>query len=216
MRLHKALEAATNAAIIVAAAAFVFTGVHVWRLSAAQPQTLGNVPQYKVGDVLDNVPSIDFGKADRALVLFVNSACHYCSESMPFYRALLAARNRSNSNVRVAALAREDLATLRDYLHEKQLAPDQSLAIPIDSPAKLSLTPTLLLVGRDMVIKKLWLGALTASGEQEVLSAVGASAPTTIGRNSRKTTLLSQNATPPLFGAPSAQRLPRHAAVMLK
>ena len=41
--------------------------------------------------------------ADRALVLALSPTCHFCNDSMPFYKQLLDQRNQKGSAVKVIA-----------------------------------------------------------------------------------------------------------------
>jgi hypothetical protein len=66
---------------------------------------------------------IDFGKADRTLVLAVSSNCQFCSRSMPFYRELLRMRGLQSKRIKGAprssltagrpAAPAEDVLTVR-------------------------------------------------------------------------------------------------------
>lgn len=40
------------------------------------------------GDHLANIPSLDWSQHRRTLVLVLNTGCHYCQESVPFYQRL--------------------------------------------------------------------------------------------------------------------------------
>ncbi len=65
-------------------------------------------PRYAIGDRLDNVSEFDELVSQPTLILFVNSECRFCTESMPFYRRLLADRRPGGSDLSVVAVARPE------------------------------------------------------------------------------------------------------------
>jgi hypothetical protein len=42
------------------------------------------------GDHLANLPGIDWSQHRRTLLLVLNTGCHFCQDSVPFYQKLLA------------------------------------------------------------------------------------------------------------------------------
>jgi hypothetical protein len=96
------------------------------------------------------------------LVMYVRSTCHFCTESMPFYEALSRERSKGQHWTWVVA-AGEPIDTARAYLSSHHVEPDDVISVPPTVP-----TPTLVLVDRTGVIKKVWTGALDSSGQQEV------------------------------------------------
>jgi hypothetical protein len=108
--------------------------------------------------------------ADRALVIAVSPLCHFCNESMPFYKQLVDRRNQSGSGVKVIAAvpnaqARED--ELKTF-QAGGVVPDG--VVPADfSSLKVPGTPTLMLVDRDGRVLGVWVGKLEESRQQDVL-----------------------------------------------
>lgn len=121
-----------------------------------------------VGDRLAPITGIDFSASPRTLVMAVQSSCHFCSESMAFYRELGQRRSAAN---RLAVVAPDDVETAKKYVAAHGFAPD--LVATSDLTAlNVRGTPTLLLVNAAGVIERVWMGKLTAQREQEVLAEV--------------------------------------------
>jgi hypothetical protein len=125
-----------------------------------------------VGDTLSNVPEIAALNNPRILLVFVNSKCHVCTESLPFYRRLAETHRRHQPPIMLVAVSRETLDELRNYLSTQNVPLDTLVAIPERSPFKQTVTPTLLLLDQHKQVRRVWLGKLSSTGESEVLSEV--------------------------------------------
>ena len=166
------LETAANWIIIV-------TGLMVAVLLAArfadnQRQGPRKVSEsYRPGDKLTTgeVP-VDFSKAPQTLVLVVSSQCHYCTASMPFYRDLLTGISRAQNHTQVVAAGLlEKTTALQKYLNDNQLAVDQIITVST-AKTKFKVTPTVLLVDRNGIIKGVWTGMLSTEQSQKDLVRV--------------------------------------------
>jgi hypothetical protein len=107
-------------------------------------------------------------KGRPALVLVTSSQCHFCRESLPFYREIVPRARRMG--LRILAVTREDPTLNAAYLAEAGVAVDDVISddrggIPIDG------TPTLVMVPSEGVAR-LWLGKLSSTGESEVEKAL--------------------------------------------
>jgi hypothetical protein len=105
--------------------------------------------------------------------LFVNSGCHFCTDSMPFYKTLVSARNQRKTRVALIAVSRESQADLDTYLRIHEVVVDRTISIQRLSNVKLRVTPTLVLVDGSGKVQRVWVGALKRDQEFEVLHAVG-------------------------------------------
>ena len=101
--------------------------------------------------------------ADNALFL-TSSNCHFCRESLPFYRALVA-RART-SDVRVVGVTREDPEVNRAYLWANGVLVDAVLS-GIDIGVPTERTPTLIVIPR-VGLGKGWVGKLSKERQAEV------------------------------------------------
>ncbi len=159
------LEAIANVTVIVVALA---VGVLVLRGKIAGPHTPRSV---MAGNRLGQVLGIDWSHHRRTLVLALNSGCHFCQDSAPFYQRLAQMQRPGLDDVEIVALFPNDPEAVRQLMNNEGLALRSVSAVPVE---KLGITgfPTLLLVDRDGRVERAWLGLLTASEELEVLSAV--------------------------------------------
>lgn len=79
-KIKQILEVATNIGVIVGV---IFVGILVYRSHAP-----GSELSLKKGDRLPQLPNYAWNSSPRTLVLAVRDGCHFCEESVPFYRKL--------------------------------------------------------------------------------------------------------------------------------
>lgn len=178
---RSALSAVADIAIVLLALAVVTqVGLQITdRLRPSSPRqpavrSAPPVPEYSQGDPMPQVAKLGLPEADFTLLMFLRSSCRYCTESMPFYSRLKEARDRGAGSVRLAALSAEPQDLLDGYLSAYKVAVDSTVAL---SPSQFSEfrvrgTPTLILVDRKNVVRKVWIGLLEPAQEAEVLTAV--------------------------------------------
>jgi peroxiredoxin len=175
------LERMANIAVILAAAVCIVT----WASFALRaPVSARDVsPRYVAGDSLAEVPEIATITVPRILVVFVNSLCRYCTESMPFYRQLseLRASNAGGDPASIIFVSREPLASLTTYLANHGIGGQLLIALPQGTPFKMTTTPTVLLLDRMRKVERVWVGLLSDSQRNEVLAIV--SHPAVLGRH---------------------------------
>lgn len=87
------LEATANVIMIVVALA---VGGVVLARYAASYHTARSVA---AGDNLANLPGLDWSQHRRTLLLVLNTGCHFCQDSVPFYQKLVQARQRGREVV---------------------------------------------------------------------------------------------------------------------
>lgn len=108
--------------------------------------------------------------SQRNIVLAVSTHCHFCSESLPFYRTL--SENRSTKlPFKLIVVAPEAPADIRSYLSRQHVDADSLVSRSLPDIG-VSGTPTLLIVDHSGVVKREFVGKLSASREQRVMSEV--------------------------------------------
>jgi hypothetical protein len=137
--------------------------------------TVGRQPAqpYKTGDRAPVLSGVSYGEADKTLVLFVASACHFCSESMPLYNALVSERNQSHKAIQIVAVSRDTKGTLEAYLAEHEFNADRIVTLAPGNWVSLRGTPTHVVVGRDGIIQAVWLGKLSTPNQSLLREALG-------------------------------------------
>lgn len=133
-----------------------------------------SAPDYKSGDELRWTSKIDLNKGDQTLLMFLRSGCGYCTASMGFYRKLAEMRVARTTTTRLVVFSTDDPATLKDYLQRHDVAVDEAVSLRIDEYQRFRVrgTPTMVLVGRDGVVRRVWIGQLSAFAEREVIEAL--------------------------------------------
>lgn len=165
--VYKKLELIANIAIIlvsitlvtVLAKHFVFNGRN-------QNETTDQI-QSNVGNKVSQL-DIDWSKSDKNLVLMLSNACHFCTESAPFYKRLVQERTQRDT-FRLTAAFQQPVNDGRTYLNGLGVGIDDIRQI---SPGTIRIrgTPTLLLVNSAGVVTDEWLGKLPPEKENEVLT----------------------------------------------
>jgi len=118
------------------------------------------------GQTIASVGALGVGKAPKTLIVFTSSECHFCIESLPFYRRL--AQAVKGSGVRLVAVSWEDPERNKAFLASGGVTVDAAVSLA-EAHLALSGTPTLILVRHDGKTINTWPGWLDARGEEDVL-----------------------------------------------
>lgn len=123
------------------------------------------------GETVPQIPTVDFGSADRTVLVAIDPSCIHCTNSMPFYSKLVAQTARAKRNVRVVFAARHAADATRTYLERHGVRPDSV----VPTPLTLSIrgTPTLLVIDASGKVLGGWFGRLNPEQEEMVLTMVG-------------------------------------------
>ncbi|HVS00077.1 MAG TPA: hypothetical protein VMW27_25850 [Thermoanaerobaculia bacterium] len=163
------LDTAANIAIILVCivAAAVLIRNNFFPPQAAAPPGMA---QAEKGDQLPVLKAALPQGSDRTLFVMLQPQCHFCNDSMPFYKRLLDERNQKGSQVKVvAAVGRaEAQAEEQQKLAAAGVQPDHVTTVDF-SAAKVPGTPFLVLVDNQGKVLDAWVGKLDEDKEQEVL-----------------------------------------------
>ena len=118
------------------------------------------------------LPGADWQSAPVSVLLQISSTCEFCNESMPFYKHLLEVRQARSSRVAVIVASRDAVEVMRRHLDAQQVTVDKVLHSRLESLGTATLTPTIYIVDSKGFVKRVFLGELDPSGENEVLSIV--------------------------------------------
>jgi hypothetical protein len=117
-----------------------------------------------------HLPGADWRAAPVSVLLQISSTCHFCNESMPFYRQLLAARQASAAKVPVIVASADAVAVIAQHLADEQVSVDKVLHSRMEGFAPV--TPTVYIVDSKGMVKRAFVGELDSSGQKELLSIV--------------------------------------------
>jgi len=161
------LDAVANVAII---AVCVIASVVLIRSHFFPPQPPPPPDAAKVGERFAALGTVVPAGADRAVVIAVSPQCHFCNESMPFYKQLVDHRDQSHSATKViAAVPTADArAEEAQKFAANGIHPDGVVQVDFSS-IKVPGTPTLMIVDRQGKVLDVWVGKLEEGRQHEVL-----------------------------------------------
>jgi thiol-disulfide isomerase/thioredoxin len=119
-----------------------------------------------------SVRGVDNASADRTLVLFVSTHCGYCEKSVPFYKELSArlSEGAAGRKRRLVAVFPQDAGEVSQYKAAKGLE-IEAVAGAVLGELGVSGTPTMLLVSREGVVLRAWMGAPPQETQRAITAA---------------------------------------------
>ncbi|HMG72315.1 MAG TPA: hypothetical protein VK582_02350 [Pyrinomonadaceae bacterium] len=162
---HKA-ELAANILIIVVAA--LLTGVIVQKYFFSKSATVNQ--QARVQPAIgSHVNLLDESRSNQSktLILALQTGCHFCNESAPFYKRLI--ETVKDKNVRLVAVFPTSIEESKAHLNELGLTNLEVKRSPLEN-IQVSGTPTLILTNEKGEIMDFWVGKLTPDKETEVIN----------------------------------------------
>ncbi len=166
--MRSRLEAIANVTVILVALNVSY--VVLARYVTAY-RTTRSIP---AGDRIAKIPGLDWETHRRTLVLALNTGCHYCQESIPFYQKLAQAQGPHADEVQLVAVFPNEAEAVREFTWREGLNIRSVPEVPLER-LRVVVTPTLIMVDADGRVEQSWIGALTAREELEVMKAASAS-----------------------------------------
>lgn len=171
-KLSKILETSTNIAVIVVF--FIVAGFFFKMYIANRPQVPG------VGEKLPEVAGYQWQSNPHSLLLVLRKGCHFCEESMPFYRNLYDLERANRLNAKMVAVFPDRREEVNEILRTQNLPISNVPQMNVAS-LKVSGTPTLILVDQNGKVEKTWVGKLDSVGEENVFAALRKPQSTAMG-----------------------------------
>lgn len=173
MSLSKSIETGANVATIILAAVL---GVAVLRGELVQPapaiaatSATRQPVSPKVGmDLTRTELGVNWAANKRTLVLGLQTGCHFCTDSAPFFQKLTGA---AAGKTKILAILPQTVDESEQYLAKLSVRVDDVKSAPLSEIAVAG-TPTLLLVDDKGIVKNVWVGKLPDNRQAEVLSAI--------------------------------------------
>jgi hypothetical protein len=170
MNKSRILENFTNVAIL--AVAFVFLSIaYKNHQQSHQTQPHQGPPEIQVGDRVQ-LEDVDWLRNDSTIILVLNTKCHFCSESGPFYRELSRRVTAEKKKIHLIAVFPQPQLDAREYLRELGVEVEDVRQQTITS-IKVSGTPTIILANQRGEVVQTWRGRLSPDEEPKVISALG-------------------------------------------
>jgi hypothetical protein len=170
MSLSGKIETTANAATIIVAVLISTVLVKTYLLPNAVARRTPAVSASDVtkGKSMDGrALGVDWAKNHRTLVLAISTTCHFCKDSVPFYRKLGAA----GRDVKMVAVLPQSVTEAQQYLSSEGVHVDEVRQTPLNTLGVRG-TPTLLLVNDVGVVTNVWVGKLQPDQETQVLTAL--------------------------------------------
>jgi len=170
MSLSGKIETTANVATIVVAVLLsaVLIKLYVLPSRAESKVPVASAPEVVRGKNLDGrLLGVDWTKNHRTLVLAISTTCHYCNESVPFFRTL----GTAGKDVKMLAVLPQPVTEARQYLSNAGVRVDDVRQVPLNTLGVRG-TPTLLLVNDAGVVTDVWVGKLEPDQQTQVLAAL--------------------------------------------
>lgn len=166
-------ETVANVAVVVMSIAVTFTLVDTFVVQR-HFQRAATTPEYRVGEnVAGAFKDAGLAESNVTAVLIVNSQCHFCQDSAPFYRRLAQLKNLGSAGMfRTVVISSDGVQAGRRYASAYQIAVDDVIRLPVPALPRLSGTPTLLILDRAGRILGRWTGKLGAAEQEAVVTTV--------------------------------------------
>jgi thioredoxin-related protein len=167
------LDTAANIAIIVVCAMAAVALSLTIRDRMFPPRPPGAPPQVEKGERFDQLKNVVPAGSDRALVVAVSPQCHFCNDSLPFYKQLVDQRNQKGSAVKFVAAVPSEEAKAEETQKFTGAGVQVDNMVHVDfASIKVPGTPTMLLVDKQGKVLNVWVGKLNEDGEKEVLETL--------------------------------------------
>lgn len=163
-KLHQRIELVTNVAIIIVAVLFGYFLIQNFLFSKQSPQP--QAPKDIAKGTKINLSNIDWVSNQKTLLLVMQKGCHFCTESMPFYKTLV--QRASEKGVKVIAVLPNSLEESTGYLTDNGLQIQDVRQTSLSS-VDVQGTPTLILLNEKGEVSNSWIGKLLPNKEQEVI-----------------------------------------------
>jgi thiol-disulfide isomerase/thioredoxin len=163
-KLNSKVELVANCLIVVVAVLLigVIAQKYLFNSAPAQPERV----QPTVGKRI-NLENVDFSTQPKTVVLALQTTCHFCNESAPFYKRLL--DETKGKNIKFVAVFPTKTEDSEKHLKELGITGFEVKQAPI-SAIDASGTPTLILTNAKGEVEKFWIGKLPAEKESEVIN----------------------------------------------
>jgi thioredoxin-related protein len=170
-KVKNQLEVITAVAVLLAAMAVLSALSWGYFVQRAIPSLQSGLQR---GEFMPKLQNVDYSSSSQTLLLVMNTECHFCTESIPFYNQLAQSQTETSGSTHMIAIFPNQGEKVKQYTQKNRLQID---AVPgVDLRAfNISSTPTMILVDGSGKILDFWIGKLSEDTEREVLKAVAIS-----------------------------------------
>ncbi|SRR6266849_6027067 len=164
--MKQKIETLTNVAIL--GFLLVVAVIYITGRFSHTPQYL----QIRAGDELPPLPGYSWSSHPRTLVLALRYGCHYCEESVPFYKQLIELEGSGRiKNIHVLAVFPDDAVIVERALQLEGLSVDHIASVPFHG-LKVFGTPTVILADQNGRVIGAWVGKLQSEDERGLVNTL--------------------------------------------
>ncbi len=131
-------------------------------------------PSGAAGHHLAKLPGVDWSRHRRTLLLVLNTGCHFCRDSVPFYQKLAQEQRPDGDALEVVAVFPNEAEVVREFAAHEGLSIRSLSGVPLENLG-VNATPTLILVNQEGRVERSWVGILTARQEMDLMKLVSGS-----------------------------------------
>ena len=128
--MSRKIETLANVAIIVAALVFSATVVREKWLAQRVPTPTAQTDSRLRGTDL-HISGVKWDNADKTLVMALSTQCHFCQESVPFYKELTAAPAVKSKRVMVLTIFPQPQDEAESFVKASEIRADRVLSMPV-------------------------------------------------------------------------------------
>ncbi len=125
---------------------------------------------HKVGERAPVFTNLSYAEVPATLLLFVRPGCHFCTESMAFYRRLAAGRAHVAGRFRLAVVSVDPEPVMSAYLKQNALVVDRLVPAAMGDRVNVRVAPLIMRISRSGGITDIWVGKLSSAGERQIES----------------------------------------------
>ncbi len=167
--VKKTIELITNVAIILVCALIGWSYLTHKSLALHVSQPRDEAAATLKGLTLSPLPGYRWDAHTQTLVVGLRVGCHFCQESLPFYKQLSDLEKSNRLRAHILAVFPDNQNSSMSFLRPDAIVLD-SISNQSLSTIHVSATPTLLLVNSAGRIVDAWVGELPASDEQKLVA----------------------------------------------
>lgn len=160
----KYLDRVASGAVIVAVVVFL---VLVAKGDFSRPKFNQPQAQDLTGKTV-SLPGLKLPAGQNSLVLVVSTTCHFCKDSLPFYKQLT---QKLNGRLNVVAILPQPVPEAQKFLKSAGVTTNEVVSA---TPEQVGVrgTPTVLLVDSKGKVSHVWVGELDQNGQQDLVKTV--------------------------------------------
>jgi hypothetical protein len=166
--MFRKLETIANLSVVVAALVFSATiAKDRWFSKPAINSGASAGTESSLKGTQLHLSGVRWAQADKTLVMALSTQCHFCQESVPFYKELGTSPAVKANRVAIVMVFPQEQGEAESFVKSNQMHADGVLSAQIPGTES---TPTLLLVDRTGKVERLWIGVLSPSQRKDLLA----------------------------------------------